>query len=485
VDLHCRLVDVRLGVDDASLQSRDAIAIEDDETSVRVHITQLNHKRLDALVQKASEDRLEEEESLVEEGNATPSVVEPVPAETTPEPIEQEARLISPGETDEENELQREATEAHSERVRAFLGTAPGAYGKTRDVWFDPASPELQLPNPHILVTGETGSGKTQATKAILANLRQHRIPALILDFKDDYSDQTYTEIEGLQVYDPSYESLPFIPLAPLGDPGTGRVNPSYHVHQLADIVKRIYRLGDQQAYRFREAIKRAYEAASIPLRAFEPSPEQTYPPFEVVRAQLDADKGNEALLGRLSPIFDLELFSSGVETGFAKAATTSTVVRLGQLPDDETKNSVAEFFLMALYNYLIRQVQTHALGRLLVRDEAWHLIESPFLVPLIREGRAFGLGVLVATQFPGDLPEGISGSTATKLFFSQTQLSQIREIQRTVVGKTSGSNADHLAGVLRGLAPLTCVLHSKQHTPFVRVKIKPYIERREASSQA
>lgn len=139
----------------------------------------------------------------------------------------------------------------------------------------------------------------------------------------------------------------------------------------------------------------------------------------------------------------------------------------------------------MALYNYLIRQPQTHSLGRLLVLDEAWRLVESPILVSLIREGRAFGLGVLIATQFPGDLPEEISGSTATKLFFSQTQLSQIREIQRTVVGKTSGSDADHLAGVLRGLAPLTCVLHSKQHTPFVRVKIKPYFERREVSSQA
>lgn len=123
--------------------------------------------------------------------------------------------------------------------------------------------------------------------------------------------------------------------------------------------------------------------------------------------------------------------------------------------------------------------------GRVLVLDEAWRLVESPFLIPLIREGRAFGLGVLIATQFPGDSPEEISGSTATKMYFSQTQLSQIREIQRTVVGKTSGSDADHLAGVMRGLAPLTCVLHSKQHTPFVRVKIEPYFERREASSQA
>ena len=55
-----------------------------------------------------------------------------------------------------------------------------------------------------------------------------------------------------------------------------------------------------------------------------------------------------------MSPIFDLGLFSSGAQVNdFATVAEQSTVIRLAQLPGDEVKNSVAEFFLMALYNYL------------------------------------------------------------------------------------------------------------------------------------
>ena len=358
------------------------------------------------------------------------------------------------------------------------LGTSPGTYGNPREVWLDSTFSENPLPNPHVSITGETGSSKTQATKSIIKELGQYNIPALILDFKDDYSEHIYAETEALQVYDASYESLPFNPLAPPIDLRTGQVNPTSHIYRLGEIVKRIYRLGDQQTHRLREAFKRAYEGSSIQTRAFEPSPDQIYPPFEEVRVQLEAVKGNEALLGRLSPIFDLGLFSSEGRTDFGSVITSSTVVRLGQLPGDEIKNSVAEFFLMALYNHLIRQRQIHSLGRLLVLDEAWRLVESPFLEPLMREGQAFGLGLLIATQFPGDLPGVISESTATKLFFSQTQIDQIREIQRTVVGKTSGPDADHLAGVLKGLAPLTCVLHSKQHLPFVRVNVKPYFER-------
>jgi DNA phosphorothioation-dependent restriction protein DptH len=366
------------------------------------------------------------------------------------------------------------------QRPRALLGTAPGEYGKLREIWFDPQAPEDRLPNPHMMITGETGSGKTQATKTILAELRWFEVPALILDFKDDYSEMAYAEAEGLNVYDPSDESLPFNPLAPAVDPRSGRVNPTHHVHQLTDIIKRVYRLGDQQAYRLREAMKAVYEAAGVPIRAFVPEAGQTYPAFESVQDELREDKENQPLLGRMSPIFDLGLFSSGAQVNdFATVAEQSTVIRLAQLPGDEVKNSVAEFFLMALYNYLIRQPQSHRLGRLAIFDEAWRLVESPFLPPLMREGRAFGLGVIIASQFPTDLPTAVAGSTATKLYFSQTNVEQIREIQRTILGKTSGSDADHLASILRGLPPLTCVLYSKQFPRFVRVTINPYFDRR------
>jgi len=360
-----------------------------------------------------------------------------------------------------------------------LLGTAPGEYGKPRQVWFDPAAPEDRLPNPHLMITGETGSGKTQATEAILADMRPFKVPALILDFKDDYSELIYAETEGLSVYDPSDQPLPFNPLAPSVDPRSGRVNPTHHLHQLTDIIKRINRLGDQQAYRLREAVKAAYEAAGVPMRAFVPGADQTYPAFEAVQDVLLEDKDNQALLGRMSPIFDLGLFSSGARVSdFASVMDQSTVIRLAQLPGDEVKNSVAEFFLMALYNYLIRQPQSHRLARLAVLDEAWRLVESPFLEPLMREGRAFGLGVVIASQFPTDLPTAVAGSTATKMYFSQTNVEQIRDIQRTILGKTSGSDADHLAGIMRGLPPLTCVLYSKQFPRFVRVTVNPYFER-------
>ena len=48
------------------------------------------------------------------------------------------------------------------------------------------------------------------------------------------------------------------------------------------------------------------------------------------------------------------------------------------------------------------------------------------------------------------DLPDAIRESTATRLFFSQGQVEQIREIQRTIVERTSRPVAQHVATVVR-----------------------------------
>ena len=485
-EVGCHLIDVRLGADASTLGDRTVVA-KDGEESVATRVRELNEELILARNAPASPigegsggGRLPCEDAA--SAKAAPTEDSAASDGTAPTATGGGGNPVS---TDTPSSRQAGATsefqgEQKAVRPRALLGTAPGPYGKPREVWFDPNLSGQNLPNPHISITGETGSGKTQATKAVVAELRKQDIPALVLDFKDDYSTESFIGAEGFRLYDASFRPLPLNPLIPALDKRQDLINPSQHVYQIADIVKRIYKLGDQQAFRLREAMKRSYEGAGISLRPGTLPAGKPFPAFDVVRSELVDDKANEPLLGRLSPIFDLGLFAADAEqSNFEELLRASVVVRLGQLPSDEVKNSVAEFFLMALYNHLIRQPQIHVLGRLLVLDEAWRVVESPFLTPLMREGRAFGLGVIIASQFPRDLPEAVRGSTATRLFFSQGQVEQIREIQRTIVGKTSGPEAEHVASVVRSLTPLSCVMHSTQYTPFVRVTITPYFRRR------
>ncbi len=465
IDLRCALIEVHLGVSSAGLAPRREVQAGDDDHLTPVLILDLNEDGVPILEEALTQQADAEPPSDEGPGDGSHRVESPPDAPPTPtndavEPILRPAEP-EPG--------------AVSTRPRVMIGHGTARSGPQREVWFDPQNPEQSLNNPHISISGETGSGKTQATKALLHGLLPQGLPALILDFKDDYSRGDYAAVEGFTVHDANFGSLPFNPMVPPIDPESGRVNPVGHVHELANMIQRIYRLGDQQAFALREAMKETYAIAGVGDRPFVPAEGQAYLPFEAIRDVLVREEAT-TLLGRLSPIFDLGLFSrSDDNTSLNELLTTPTVIRLSQLPGDQVKNAVAEFFLMALYSFLIRREHPHRLERVLVLDEVWRLVQSPFLEPLMREGRAFGLGVVLATQFPKDLPDQIAGSTGTRLFFNQTKAEQVREIQRTLVGKTSGTEADHLGNLIRGLAPMECILQSLHYRPWVRLRAMPY----------
>jgi DNA helicase HerA-like ATPase len=477
-EVEAGLIDVRIGADIDTLAPPSVARADDDGVSVGISITTLNEQEVVELRQQVPPRTAQDDGEA--DASEPPGGTGPRPQRPGPAP-EGGRTSTEQGIGGPASSKQVAGADEHDvlRRPRAVIGTAPGAYGKPRPVSFDPELPEIPLPNAHMSITGETGSGKTQATKAILKDLTGgDGMPVLILDFKDDYSAVDYAEGERLEIHDVSFGGLPFNPLAPPIDVRTGRVAPMSHVHQLAEILKRVYKLGDQQTFHLREAMKSAYAAQGLSSSPFVPKGDEWWPAFDAVRPILDEGE-HSALLGRLSPIFDLELFAAGAdEAGLANMLDGRSVIRVSQLPGDQVKNAVAEVLLLALYNHMIRQPQPRRLTRLLVLDEAWRVTNSPFLEPLMREGRALGLGVILATQYPSDLVEAVAGATHTRVYFSQSLPEQIREIQRTLVGKTSGADAERLAAEIRGLAPLTCLMANRQYEPYVRVEVDPYYRR-------
>jgi len=481
VEVTAHLVDVRIGANPATLPAPAAGLADAD---VPVFVTVLNERAVEELTPPsppAPETAIDPQPT----GDPTPQAHQsqtPVAAEPDSEDRSQPTAETEPSQRQPEA---GPGAAAHPDtanpspgRPIALLGTGEVAYGETERIVFDPEKPDDELPNSHISITGETGSGKTQATKGILRDLAKgHGLPTLILDFKDDYSAPDYTAAEGFRVLDAAYGGLPFNPLEPAVDVASGRVNPMGHIHQIGEILKRVYRLGDQQTFHLREAIKASFDQVGHKTSAHVPADDAQWPSMDDVRPIL-VQGGHDALLGRLSPIFDLGLFSEPGETTLSDLLDGQVVIRLSQLPGDQVKNAVAEFLLLALYNHLIRQAQPRKLTRLLVLDEAWRVTNSERLEPLMRESRAFGLGIIVATQYPNDLSDAVAGATATRLFFSQSLSDPIKAIQATLVGKNTGTEAERVASDVRGMSKLTCLLQNQQYRPYRRVGVHPYWRR-------
>ena len=60
----------------------------------------------------------------------------------------------------------------------------------------------------------------------------------------------------------------------------------------------------------------------------------------------------------------------------------------------------MAELIVIRLHGVLVRRDHPRKLTRLLVLDEAWRVATSTHLANLAREGRAFGAGIAIGTQY-------------------------------------------------------------------------------------
>jgi hypothetical protein len=348
-------------------------------------------------------------------------------------------------------------------------------------IYWEPHRPDAPLNNFGILVTGDSGAGKTQVLRAIIHDVADLGYPICIFDFKNDYADPTFGKPVGLRVYDVSRGGVPFNPLSLIPDEH-GESQPITQIHTLTDIFRRIFGLGEQQQARLKKAIIHAYEADGVdPKTRYRVADVKVVPGFDDVVKQLEDDEKNEPLLNRLSPLFDLGLFPSSevVTTTFEALIDDRVVLDLHSLPDDRIKAAVAEFMIVRLHGYVLRGDQPRELRRVLVFDEAWRVKDSERLQELAREGRAFGIGIAIGTQFPGDIRENLAGNLATQIFLHNKEADHQKAIARALVGTPSGPKATHIIQTVARLQKHEGFVRNQQHSPYVLVRTTPHHERK------
>jgi hypothetical protein len=224
-----------------------------------------------------------------------------------------------------------------------------------------------------------------------------------------------------------------------------------------------------------------AYSACGINPREWASLEELPAPPsFDEVHTLLSHGNKHEKLLNRLSPLFDLNLFPSSrdASTSFEELLRGQVVILLNGLPNDELKQAVSEFVIVRMHGHLLRGEQPRELRRLLVFDEAWRVKGSIHLQALAREGRAFGVGIAVGTQFPGDIPDTLTGNLATQIMLRNSESDHRKSVVRTLLGTSSGIEARRLEASLQQLQTHEGYLRNQQYAPYIMVTTKPHYQR-------
>ncbi len=337
--------------------------------------------------------------------------------------------------------------------------------------YWNPDSRAEGSANPHVLILGESGFGKTYTTSCLLAELVESNIPSVVFDYGQGFSPATSPPAFRKYAKPVDFElSRDGIAINPLELFPVDLHGPATVAQRIADTFARVYpRIGVQQHSIIRQAVIDVLSDAGI-----KPHDRATWhlraPHFRNIERKL-ADYGNEvgspnrrialAAASHISTLFVFDTFrSTGRKLSWSDLVGSDQahtwILQLGGL-ESSVERTVTEFLLWNL----MRFVEVQGPGPLrcfIVLDEAHKMsfaADSP-VEKLLREGRKFGLGLILASQQPEDFSAVAFANTATKIVFqvADERGTVSRRLAKKAKNRDVGSlSADVITSLPRGSA--------------------------------
>ncbi|WP_307874931.1 helicase HerA domain-containing protein [Frankia nepalensis] len=296
--------------------------------------------------------------------------------------------------------------------------------------------------SPHLFILGIPGQGKSETTIRLLQGAATEGLPALVIDFHGQFGVDARRP-PSLRVYDAA-DGLPFSPFE-LTD-GGGRFAYRINATSIAEIFGYVCGLGDIQRDVFYEALVRAYENHGHGG----PAP-SGIPAIDEVRdhiVTLEKERGVQNVLARCRPLLEYGLFTDHTGVSVQELIRDGLVVDLhGFAEVEQAQVAAGAFLLRKVYRDMFSWGQTAELRLAIVLDEAHRLAKDATLPKLMKEGRKFGVAVIVASQGVDDFHPDVLANAGTKIVF-RTNYPQSRKAAgflRTRAGKELSEDLEQL----------------------------------------
>jgi len=306
-----------------------------------------------------------------------------------------------------------------------FLGRCNDPNFWNQNIYWKPQKEQ----NPHLLISGMSGSGKTETLKVICHELRNQGVPLLIFDFHNDFTafgdnliNEKNIKIHPLQVL--------------IGQ------KPKDVVYQVSSILKHTFdSLTPVQEGTIRSAIKKFYKDSGIyDLSELNDGSIQLLPFLEFKECLRDvtADQRTRTSIDvKLDILFDYEVFSAQKDAiNFDSLMNKSTIFQLKNAPSDDVKQIVAELMINKLINYSYHQDQTKKIRLYCILDEAHRMVYAGSPIDkLMREARKYGIGVILASQRATDFNEVLLANSGAILTLKQNLAKDAKYIAKNKWG--------------------------------------------------
>lgn len=318
-------------------------------------------------------------------------------------------------------------------------------------------------------VVGDLGTGKTQLLQSLVFQIatgssgnRGVSPNILIFDYKKDYSSEEFVRATGARVIRPQHIPLNLFDLSN----SSQSISPWLDRYRFfSDAIEKIYSgIGAVQREKLKNAIKDAYKGRD----------DGNYPTiYDVFRNYQDALKGgSDSITGILSDMVDMELFANEPSSivspsEFLKGVVVIALNELGQ--DDRTKNMLVAILLNVFYEHMLKIQKRPFLGKdrnmrvvdsMLLVDEADNIMKYEFdvLRKLLLQGREFGVGVILASQYLSHFKAGATDYREPLLTWFLHKVPNLRPQELSALGLSEQSSLQQMAERIKSLNVHECM---------------------------
>ncbi len=316
--------------------------------------------------------------------------------------------------------------------------------------------------NMHTFITGSTGSGKSNTVYQILMELRQDRVPFLVIEpAKGEYKD-VFGHLPDVNVFSTNPSVAQLININPFKFPHS--IHVLEHIDGLVEIFSVCWPMYDAMPAFFKDAILKAYEAVGWDLGSsiFE-GKHVAYPDFEVLAEQLDklitnSDYASEiksnyrgALLTRVKSLavgLNKYIFTED-QTPYEQLFDENCILDISRVKSSETKALLMGLMVYILNEYRVDQKTENNTGlrHVTVLEEAHNLLKDTsggeseligksieMLTNAIAEIRTYGEGFIIVDQSPSSVDIAAIKNTNTKIVLRTPEAND-----REAVGRSMG----------------------------------------------
>lgn len=336
--------------------------------------------------------------------------IAPQPTLSQVEGLTDVASMNSQGELQTQNVSALDArTEANEDERSVYLGTDVLTGSEVR--W-----PLIVKGNPHLLVAGLPGMGKTTCLLNLCRQMLGIGVRPIVFSYHQDIDERLESLVSRVRFLD--YHGLGFNPLQVLDR--QSRMAYLDVAGALRDIFVAIFpELGDIQGERIRKAIKMSFieygwDDPDADLLALPEPPFRRF--VDILRTEPRPDRGLHTLLGRLEELDDYGFFDLAESHQSLWESKEPILIRIHTTQNDNLQKAFASLVFYRLYKDMFRRGIQQQITHAVVFDEAHRAARLRLIPTMAKECRKYGISLVLASQEAKDFNISLFSAIANYL---------------------------------------------------------------------